>query len=276
MARSVEISDGVIAGAGRPLLLIAGPCQIESLEHALFMAEALSGAVKGLPIQLVYKSSFDKANRTSLKGKRGVGIDSGLKVLSEVRNQFKLPVLTDVHSAEQAQLVAKVVDVLQTPAFLCRQTDLLLAVGETGKAVNVKKGQFLHPADMQFVAEKIASTGNHRIMLCERGASFGYRDLVVDVRSFDIMQDTGYPVIFDATHSVQSMGGGGGASGGERRFIPTLSRAAVAAGVDGVFIECHEDPARAPSDGPSMLPLAELRGLLETLCRVKSSIQSAV
>lgn len=228
--------------------------------------------VAGLPLSLVFKSSYDKANRTSLSGRRGVGLDAGLKILGEIKKDFNLPILTDVHSIEEAQSAASVVDVLQTPAFLCRQTDFLIGVGKTGKPINVKKGQFLPPDDMQLVAEKIASTGNTKIMLCERGATFGYRDLVVDMRSLAIMRKSGYPVIFDATHSVQSMGGAGGSSGGSREFIPYLARAAVAVGIDGIFIEAHDNPEHAPSDGPSMLPFSELRAVLESIVRIREAV----
>ncbi len=268
---TVQITPSVHVGAGEKLLLIAGPCQIESRDHAFRIAEFLCEAIKKLPISLVYKSSFDKANRTSVKSQRGVGVDMGLRVLDDVRNHFKVPVLTDVHSEEQAREVGAVVDVLQIPAFLCRQTDLLVAAGSTGKAINVKKGQFLHPADMQFVSEKIASTGNNKIMLCERGTCFGYRDLVMDPRNLIIMRETGYPVIFDATHSVQNMGGGAGSSGGSRHYVESLARAAVATGVDGVFIECHNDPDNAPSDGPCMLPLERVTPLLERLIRIREA-----
>lgn len=268
---TVEITPSVRVGRGEDLLLISGPCQIESLDHALFMASALMEACRDLPIQLVYKSSFDKANRTSLKGKRGLGIDEGLKILAQVKKETGLPLLTDVHTPEQAAIAAEVVDIVQTPAFLCRQTDLLLAAGETGKTVNVKKGQFLAPEDMAHVAEKIASTGNHKILLCERGTCHGYRDLIVDMRSLVIMAETGYPVIFDATHSVQSMGGNGGSSGGSRKFILPLLRAAVAVGVDGIFIETHQDPDHAPSDGPSMLPLPALRPALRIFSEIARS-----
>jgi 2-dehydro-3-deoxyphosphooctonate aldolase (KDO 8-P synthase) len=269
---AVEIGSNIKVGPGHPLLLICGPCQIESREHAMMSAEAVSKAAKGLPLQLVFKSSYDKANRTSLSGKRGIGIEKGLKILGEIKRDLGLPVLTDVHSVEQAELAASVVDVLQTPAFLCRQTDFLIGVGKTGKPINVKKGQFLAPDDMQLVAEKIASTGNRSVMLCERGASFGYRDLVVDLRSLAIMQRSGYPVIFDATHSVQSMGGAGGASGGLREFVPLLARGAVAAGINGIFIEAHNDPDCAPSDGACMVPFGQLRELLEALVRIREAV----
>lgn len=268
----VEISPSVKVGEGQKLLLIAGPCQIESREHCLSIAEFLRRETEKLPVSLVFKSSFDKANRTSVKGRRGIGIDKGLKILEEVRSTIGAPVLTDVHTEEQATVVGQVVDVLQIPAFLCRQTDLLVAAGATGRTIHVKKGQFLHPADMQFVAEKIASTGNTKILLCERGTSFGYRDLIMDPRNLLIMGSTGYPVVFDATHSVQQLGGTGGSSGGSRVFVQALARAAVATGVDGVFVECHNDPDSAPSDGPCMLPLEQVTPLLKTLCRLREAL----
>jgi 2-dehydro-3-deoxyphosphooctonate aldolase (KDO 8-P synthase) len=269
---TVDISSTTKVGPGEKLLLIAGPCQIESLDHCLLIGRHLLQATASLPISLVFKSSFDKANRTSAKSSRGVGIDEGLRILGQVRSTLGIPVLTDVHNEEQAELAGKVVDVLQIPAFLCRQTDLLIAAGRTGKTVHVKKGQFLHPSDMRFVAEKIASTGNSKILLCERGTSFGYRDLVMDPRSLIMMQETGYPVVFDATHSVQQLGGGSGSSGGARHYVQALARAAVAVGVDGVFIECHEDPDRAPSDGPCMLPLPQVEPLLKVLCAIRSAL----
>ena len=275
MSNPVSISENVIIGAGQPLTIIAGPCQIESREHALSIAQALIPLQRRYPVRLIYKSSYDKANRTSLSGKRGLGIDAGLAILREVRQETGLPVLTDVHSPEEAAIAGKVVDVLQTPAFLCRQTDLLCAVGATDRVVNVKKGQFLAPQDMRHVADKIASTGNRKILLCERGSCFGYRDLIVDMRSLSIMREIGYPVIFDATHSVQSMGGTSGMSGGSREFIAPLSRAAVAVGIDGIFIECHEDPDHAPSDGPSMLPLPALEPLVSSLCKLRDAVRSA-
>lgn len=267
--RAVEITPKVSVGDGHKLLVIAGPCQIESLEHALKISDFLLKICKELPVNIVYKSSFDKANRTSANNKRGPGIEQGLEILLEVKKRGGLPVLTDIHSPEQAHLAAEVVDVLQIPAFLCRQTDLLAAAGQTGKCVNIKKGQFLAPEDMRYAAEKVSSTNNNRILLCERGTCFGYRDLVVDMRSLSIMRETGYPVIYDATHSVQSMGGAGGASGGSIKFVRPLLRAAVAAGVDGVFIECHEEPARAPSDGQSMLPLNQMEEVLKEICAIR-------
>lgn len=265
---AVSVTQKIKCGPGNPLLLIAGPCQIESLDHCLMIAEKLSNLCAKLGFNYIFKSSFDKANRTSLTGGRGLGIDEGLRILDEVKTRTDIPILTDVHNPEQAQIAAEVVDILQTPAFLCRQTDLLIAVGKTGKTINVKKGQFLAPSDMKFVADKISSTGNKNILLCERGSCFGYRDLIVDMRGLSTMRQTGYPVIFDATHSVQSMGGAGGSSGGSRESVAPLARAAVAVGVDGVFIECHEQPERAPSDGASMLPLNEMDKLLSTLSEI--------
>lgn len=267
---SFEITPQVRVGAGEKLLIIAGPCQIESLEHSLMIARYLKEVTADLPVSLVFKSSFDKANRTSGKSARGIGIQEGLEILSKIRDEVNIPVLTDVHTEEQAKTAGKVVDVLQIPAFLCRQTDLLLAAGKTGRCINVKKGQFLHPSDMRFVAEKIASTGNNKILLCERGTSFGYRDLVMDPRSLIMMRECGYPVVFDATHSVQQLGGGGGgSSGGARHYVEALARAAVAVGVDGAFIECHQDPDNAPSDGPCMLPLPQVKPLIAKLCDIR-------
>jgi 2-dehydro-3-deoxyphosphooctonate aldolase (KDO 8-P synthase) len=248
-----------------PFVLIAGPCQIESRAHALEVAHALREISERTGVPIIYKSSYDKANRTSASAERGIGMDAGLTILSDVRAATGLPVLTDVHAPDQCALAAQAVDVLQIPAFLCRQTDLLLAAGETGRAINVKKGQFLAPWDMVNVAAKIASTGNHDIMLCERGASFGYNTLVSDMRSLPIMARTGYPVVFDATHSVQQPGGQGTSSGGQREFAPVLARAALAAGVAAVFIETHPDPDRAPSDGPNMIPLRQMEALITRL-----------
>jgi len=250
----------------KALTLIAGPCQIESLEHCLFLGEKILEITNQLPINLVFKASFDKANRTSLKGVRGVGIDQGLEVLGAVREKLNIPVVTDIHLPEQAKGASQVVDMLQIPAFLCRQTDLLTAAGETGLPIQVKKGQFLHPSDMKFVAEKICSTGNKQVILCERGTSFGYRDLVVDMRSLIMMRQLGFPVVFDATHSVQQLGSEHGHSLGSREYIAPLSRAATAVGVDGLFIEVHENPSSAPSDGASMLELSNLAPLLQSLC----------
>jgi 2-dehydro-3-deoxyphosphooctonate aldolase (KDO 8-P synthase) len=264
--RSVTVGDVTIA-QDRPLAVIAGPCQLESLDHALMIATAMRDACAEAGLGFVFKASYDKANRTSLGAERGLGIERGLEILHEVRTRLGAPVLTDVHAAEQCAQAAQAVDVLQIPAFLCRQTDLLLAAGETGAAINVKKGQFLAPWDMANVARKIASTGNDRIMLCERGVSFGYNTLISDMRALPIMARTGWPVVFDATHSVQQPGGLGGASGGQREFAPVLARAAVAVGVAAVFIETHQDPDTAPSDGPNMIPLDRMPALLATLAR---------
>ena len=262
--RRVRVRDIVVAN-DRPFVLIAGPCQIESEAHAFEMADALTSICRVAGIPLIYKSSFDKANRTSASAARGVGLHKGLAILAAVRERFRVPVLTDVHDAAQCDLAAEAVDVLQIPAFLCRQTDLLIAAGETGRAVNVKKGQFLAPWDMQHVAAKIAETGNESILLTERGASFGYNTLVTDFRGLPIMARTGYPVVFDATHSVQQPGGQGASSGGQREFAPVLARAALAVGVAAVFIETHQDPDTAPSDGPNMIPLHEMPALLTRL-----------
>lgn len=265
-AENRMVAAGQIAIANdRPFVLIAGPCQIESRAHALEVAGALRDLARDTGVPVIYKSSYDKANRTSVNAQRGVGMAEGLAILAEVREVTGLPVLTDVHAADQCAPAAEAVDVLQIPAFLCRQTDLLLAAGQTGKPVNVKKGQFLAPWDMAHVAAKIASTGNHNILLCERGASFGYNTLVTDFRSLPIMARTGYPVVFDATHSVQQPGGLGGSSGGQREFAPILARAALAVGVAAVFIETHPDPDQAPSDGPNMIPLREMPALVRRL-----------
>ena len=257
------------------LFLIAGPCQIQSQDHAEFTAGSIKEICDELDIGLVYKSSFDKANRSSLGTQRGVGIDQGLAILNSIKHTFGVPVLTDIHESYQAELCATAgIDIIQIPAFLCRQTDLLLAAGETGCAINVKKGQFLAPHDMKNVAEKIASTGNERIMLCERGYTHGYNNLVVDMRSLPIMAGTGYPVVFDATHSVQQPGGLGSKSGGDRTMVPYLARAAVATGcVAGVFIETHEDPDNAPSDGPNMIKLSELKSLLKDLVAIDGIVK---
>jgi 2-dehydro-3-deoxyphosphooctonate aldolase (KDO 8-P synthase) len=256
---------GLTVGNDRPLTLIAGPCQLESLDHAQMIAGTLAEACRAAGAQYIFKASYDKANRTSLKGVRGPGIDAGLKILGEVGRAIGVPVLTDVHDAAQARAAAGVVDVIQIPAFLCRQTDLLLAAGETGAVVNIKKGQFLAPWDMANVAAKVASTGNERILLTERGASFGYNALVADMRSLPTMARTGYPVIMDATHSVQQPGGLGGASGGQREFAPAMARCAVSLGIAGVFIETHEDPDRSPSDGPNMVWLRDMPRLIALL-----------
>jgi 2-dehydro-3-deoxyphosphooctonate aldolase (KDO 8-P synthase) len=256
---------GLTLGNDLPMALIAGPCVMESREHALETANALADMARSLGVGLIYKSSFDKANRTSLKGARGVGMHVALPIFAEIRDTVGIPVITDVHAPEQCAPVAEAVDVLQIPAFLCRQTDLLVAAAKTGRALNVKKGQFLAPWDMANVVDKVRGAGNAAVMLCERGASFGYNTLVSDMRSLPIMATTGCPIVFDATHSVQQPGGRGSASGGQREFAPVLARAAVAVGVAAVFIETHPDPDRAPSDGPNMIPIRELPTLVEVL-----------
>ena len=270
--RTVSVGKIFIAN-DRPFTLIAGPCVIESHAHAMETAQALVELTSKLGIPFIYKSSFDKANRTSLGSARGLGIEDGLGILADVRETLGCPVLTDVHTAEQCAPVAEAVDVLQIPAFLCRQTDLLIAAGKTGKPVNVKKGQFLAPWDMKNVAGKIAATGNTNVLLCERGASFGYNALVSDMRSLPILAETGYPVVFDATHSVQQPGGQGATSGGDRRFVPVLARAAIAVGVAALFVETHQDPDKAPSDGPNMVKLADLPALLDLLKRLDITIK---
>jgi 2-dehydro-3-deoxyphosphooctonate aldolase (KDO 8-P synthase) len=253
-----------------PLFLIAGPCQLESRDLSMKVCESLKKTSEKLKINFAFKSSYDKANRTSLRGSRGFGIEEGLRILQEIRAAFHVPIVTDIHTEEEASIAGEVVDVIQIPAFLCRQTDLLIAAGKTKKAINIKKGQFLHPADMKYAAEKVASTGNQNIFLCERGSCFGYRDLVVDFRGMLIMKESGFPVIFDATHSVQSMGGSGGSSSGNREYVLPLSKAAAAIGVDGLFIECHPDPDKAPSDGPNMVHLHDMEPLLEAVLRAKA------
>ena len=270
MARkSRHISIGnVTVGNNLELVLIAGPCALESREHAIEMCHALVEMTSEMKIGFIYKTSFDKGNRTSISSSRGIGMDLGLPILADLRSRFGCPVLTDVHTAEQCQPVSEVADVLQMPAFLCRQTDLLIAAAHTKKSINIKKGQFLAPWDMANVADKVAQSGNENILLCERGASFGYNTLVSDMRSLSILADNGYPVVFDATHSVQQPGGRGDRSGGERRFVPLLARAAAAAGVAAIFMETHEDPDRAPSDGPNMVPLKEMKKLLSSLIRI--------
>jgi 2-dehydro-3-deoxyphosphooctonate aldolase (KDO 8-P synthase) len=258
-----------------PFVLIAGPCQIESHQHAEDTCARLIAITALLGIPLIYKSSFDKANRSSISTQRGIGIDEGLKILNGIKHQFGVPVLTDIHESWQAKECADAgIDILQIPAFLCRQTDLLVAAGETGCVINVKKGQFLAPHDMKNVAEKIASTGNERIMLCERGYTHGYNNLVVDMRSLPIMAGTGYPVVFDATHSVQQPGGMGSRSGGDRTMVPYLARAAVATGsIAAVFMECHEDPDLAPSDGPNMIKLDDLSNILKDLVEIDNVVK---
>ena len=263
-AKTVQIGNLTIAN-DRPFTLIAGPCQMESREHALETAAALVEMTGKLGIGLIYKSSFDKANRTSIATARGLGMEKALPIFVEVRERFGCPVITDVHEADQCAPVAEAVDVLQIPAFLCRQTDLLVAAAKTGRAVNVKKGQFLAPWDMKNVAAKLVASGNEKVLLCERGASFGYNTLVSDMRALPIMAETGFPVVFDATHSVQQPGGQGTTSGGQREFVPVLARAAIAVGVAAVFMETHENPDCAPSDGPNMVPLKEMPDLLARL-----------
>ena len=264
---SFNIAD-VPCGDDNPLLLISGPCQVEGLDHALMCAEKLAGIAAAAGMGFVYKSSYDKANRTSAAAARGVGMDEGLKILQTVKDRIGCPVLSDVHLPDQCVTAAEVLDVLQIPAFLCRQTDLLVSAAKTGAAINIKKGQFLAPWDMKHVAAKVSGAGNDRVMLCERGTSFGYNTLVSDMRSLPQMASVGYPVIFDATHSVQQPGGLGGSSGGQREFVPVLARAAVAVGVNGLFMESHEDPDHAPSDGPNMVPLDEMAAVLDMLRRL--------
>ena len=264
--KHVKISD-LTVGNDLPLTIIAGPCQLETADHAQMIAGKMKEACDAAGAQYVFKASYDKANRTSLSGKRGMGIDAGLKVLSDIRKTMGIPVLTDVHTEAQCAIAAEAVDVLQIPAFRCRQTDMLLAAGNTGKAVNVKKGQFLAPWEMTNIVDKIESTGNQNILLTERGTSFGYNTLVADMRALPQMAKTGYPVVMDATHSVQQPGGKGGSSGGQREFAPVMARAAVSLGVGAVFIETHQDPDSAPSDGPNMIPLDQMPQLVDTLMR---------
>ena len=266
-SRSVRVRD-VEIGNDRPFVLIAGPCALESRDHALEMAAAVREAARSAGVQAIYKTSFDKANRTSLDSPRGVGLDKALSIFGDIRATTGLPVLTDVHTEDQCALAAEAVDVLQIPAFLCRQTDLLLAAGRTGKAVNVKKGQFLAPWDMKNVLAKVASTGNRNILQTERGVSFGYNTLVSDMRALPILAQNGWPVVFDATHSVQQPGGQGASSGGQREFVPVLARAAAAIGVAAIFMETHQDPDSAPSDGPNMVPVRALPALLQTLAEI--------
>lgn len=262
--KDVQIG-GLTVGNNRPLTVIAGPCQLETLDHARMIAGAMRDACAAVGAQYVFKASYDKANRTSLSGKRGVGMAAGLEILAAIREEFGVPVLTDIHTAEQCAVVARSVDILQIPAFLCRQTDLLLAAGETGAAINIKKGQFLAPWDMANVVAKVETTGNTRLLLTERGVCFGYNTLVADMRSLPTMMKTGYPVVMDATHSVQQPGGLGGASGGQREFAPVMARAAVSLGIAAVFIETHEDPDNSPSDGPNMIYLDKMPALVASL-----------
>ena len=264
--KNIDIA-GLTVGNDRPLTFIAGPCQLETADHARMIAGSLKEACEKAGAQFVFKASYDKANRTSLSGKRGLGLDEGLKVLDTIRSEFGVPVLTDVHTEEQCAVAAEAVDILQIPAFLCRQTDMLLAAGNTGKAVNIKKGQFLAPWDMANVVAKVESTGNTNILLTERGTSFGYNTLVADMRSLPQMAQGGYPVVMDATHSVQQPGGKGGSTGGQREFAPLMARAAVSLGISAVFIETHQDPDNAPSDGPNMIYLDQMPQLIGSLMR---------
>ena len=266
-SRHVNIGN-VTVGNDLELTLIAGPCALESREHAFEMCHALVEMASEMKVGFIYKTSFDKGNRTSISSSRGIGMNLGLPILADLRSRFGCPVLTDVHTAEQCQPVSEVADVLQIPAFLCRQTDLLIAAAHTKRTINIKKGQFLAPWDMANVADKVAQSGNENILLCERGTSFGYNTLVSDMRSLSILAESGYPVVFDATHSVQQPGGRGDRSGGERKFVPLLARAAAASGVSGIFMETHENPDLAPSDGPNMVPLKEMKKLLSSLIRI--------
>jgi len=270
--KSVKI-NGLELGAGKPLALIAGPCVIEGRESAIRHASLLKEVTDRVGVPFIYKSSYDKANRTSLESYRGPGIEKGLEILAEVKEKVGVPVLTDVHEKEQVRLVKKVADILQIPAFLCRQTDFVMEVARSGKPVNVKKGQFLAPWDLQNVVHKIVSTGNEKVIVTERGVSFGYNNLVADMRSLAVLRDLGYPVVFDATHSLQLPGGIGKASGGQRQFISSLAQAGVAVGIDAVFMEVHEDPERALSDGPNSLPLKELEGLLRRLKKIDTVVK---
>jgi 2-dehydro-3-deoxyphosphooctonate aldolase (KDO 8-P synthase) len=281
VTREVPVAPGVTIGGGRPLVLIGGPCAIESESHALMTAERLAAIAAARRVPFVYKSSYDKANRSSVNSYRGPGLVEGLRILRKVRDTLRLPVLSDIHQVSEVDPAAEVLDVLQIPAFLCRQTDLILAAAATGKPVNVKKGQFVAPRDMRNVVDKILSKGNEAILLTERGASFGYNNLVVDMRGLQIMRDFGYPVVFDATHSVQLPGGAGDRSGGERRYVQGLARAAVAVGVDALFMEMHEDPdrtlpdGRPLSDGPNMLRIDDLPRLLDHLLAIRASLGEA-
>ena len=269
---TTKITENISVGEGNPLTLLGGPCVIESEEFTLKMAAGIKKVCDRLDISYVFKASFDKANRTSINSFRGYPIEEGLKILQRVKEEIGVPVVTDIHLPEQAAIAAEVVDILQIPAFLCRQTDLLLAAAATGKAINVKKGQFLAPWDMKNVVTKLESSGNNRIMLTERGSSFGYNNLVVDFRSLPQMRALGYPVVFDATHSVQMPGGQGNKSGGQREFVPYLARAAAAIGIDALFMEIHEDPDNALSDGPNMIPLARLETVLSQIINVRNSL----
>ncbi len=271
--RHLKIGKNVTIGNDLPLVLIAGPCQVESRDHALMMADSLLKISSRLGIAFIYKSSFDKANRTSLAGKRGIGLEKTMPIFDEIRRDMNLPILTDIHDAQQCEIVAKHADILQIPAFLCRQTDLLMAAAATGAVINVKKGQFLAPWDMQNIVDKMDAFGNFNVILTERGASFGYNTLVSDMRSLPIMAQTGCPVVMDATHSVQQPGGQGKSSGGDRRFVPTLAKAAAAVGVAGMFMETHQDPDNAPSDGPNMVKLEDMENLLKQIIAIDKIIK---
>ncbi|MDX2074070.1 MAG: 3-deoxy-8-phosphooctulonate synthase [Alphaproteobacteria bacterium] len=272
--RHIKIGKSITIGNDLPFVLIAGPCQVESRDHTLMMAEALTKITSKLGIPFIYKSSFDKANRTSLGGKRGMGLEKTMPIFDEIRRDMNLPILTDIHNEEQCAIVAKHADVLQIPAFLCRQTDLLVAAAKTGAVINIKKGQFLAPWDMKNVVEKMDASGNPNVILTERGASFGYNTLVTDMRALPIMAETGCPVVMDATHSVQQPGGQGTSSGGDRRFVPTMAKAAIAVGVAGVFMETHQDPDNAPSDGPNMVKLQDMEALLTRLKAIDTLVKS--
>ena len=265
--KKIEVGGFTISN-DRPFVLISGPCQIESEDHSLFIAKKLAEICSKLNIPFIFKASYDKANRTSVSGERGVGLEKGLEILAKIKADIGCPVLTDVHEREQCKLVSKVVDLIQIPAFLCRQTDLILEAGKTGKIINIKKGQFLAPWDMGNIVEKLASVGNDDVLLTERGTSFGYNTLVCDMRSLTRMADTGCPIVFDATHSVQQPGGLGGASGGDRSYVPVLARAAIAVGVASLFLETHDDPDNAPSDGPNMLRLEDMKQVLSQLKKI--------
>ncbi|MEK9731789.1 MAG: 3-deoxy-8-phosphooctulonate synthase [Pelagibacteraceae bacterium] len=273
MTKKINIGDFEVSN-NLPFFLISGPCQLESRDHAIFIAEQIKKICEKLKIKLVFKTSFDKANRTSLDSKRGIGIDKSIKIFEEIKKKFDLPVLTDVHTIEQCNQIKNVVDIIQIPAFLCRQTDLLVAAAKTNLIINVKKGQFLAPWDMKNVIKKISASGNDKILVTERGVSFGYNTLISDMRSLSIMKKENYPVIFDATHSVQRPGGKGDASGGEREFIYDLSKAAVSNGISGLFIEVHEDPDNAPSDGPNMIKLSDLEKFLANIKKIDDLVKN--
>ena len=273
MTKKINIGDFEVSN-NLPFFLISGPCQLESRDHAIFIAEKIKKICEKLKIKLVFKTSFDKANRTSLDSKRGIGIDKSIKIFEEIKKNFDLPVLTDVHTTEQCNQIKNVVDIIQIPAFLCRQTDLLVAAAKTNLIINVKKGQFLAPWDMKNVIKKISASGNDKILVTERGVSFGYNTLISDMRSLSIMKKENYPVIFDATHSVQRPGGKGDASGGEREFIYDLSKAAVSNGISGLFIEVHEDPDNAPSDGPNMIKLSDLEKFLANIKKIDDLVKN--